>query len=188
MKFLVFLSILCFALTTYTHFKTCDDRWHYDTMWIDEVRGSHYTFCHDENTGRDPTYFNSRLITLTADGLNTRGIKCGSVECTPASINNLIKSIGKEGFMRETGIVSADGTSKDVDVDDYLEDYILLNSYVDSDKETFFFMVTGKLNEEYLTGINHDGVDVVVEKSQLVDYMGWKVVGKNSDKELKFLN
>ena len=46
---------------------------------------------------------------------------------------------------------------------------------------------TGKLNEEYLTGINHDGVDVVVEKSQLVDYMGWKIVRKTDD-ELKFLS
>jgi len=129
MKIILLISLISLSCClNWVQFKTCDTEWGDDRLWVDDIKGTDYTFCTDESIGRDPTFFDAKLMTLTADGLFSRAIKCGDAPCTPGNLNKLIIRVGKDGFMKATGVVSADGTSRTVNVLDYLPNHILINS------------------------------------------------------------
>lgn len=174
-----YLSLICLiAFTSQTKiiYQMCNAPWGQDRLWADKDKGKDYTFCHDEEDG--PTFFDGKLITLTANGLSSFGVPCAEEGvCTPGAINRLIINHGKDGFMKITNIESADGTKKDVDVALYLKDHILLNFYLDGGKPVWFVVFDVIKETNILVGANQFADIVNVPISSLTDdYMGWKLL------------
>lgn len=178
MKAILILALFAISSCDYSPYRNCDPKWGLDKLWVDYVDSSKsYTFCYDEN-GRNPTFFNGKLITLTAEGLANFVINCDNAVCTPGIVNQMIIKYGKDDFISKVGIVDADGTPKDIKVSDYLDCYILLNSYIDPNFNIpIFFIVTGSTyaaDKQIILGNNHLGLPVQVSEDQIQNYMGWK--------------
>lgn len=190
MRAILILALITIAASAYIPYRSCDARWGLDKLWIDYIDSTKsYTFCFDEN-GSSPTYFNGKLITLTAEGLANFGISCDGAVCTPGNVNQMIIQYGKAGFVSKVGLADADGTPKNIKVSDYLDTHILLNTYVETNfNSTVYFIVTGSRYEngqQIILGNSHYGLPVQVTEDQIGDYMGWKKASTVS--ELEFLN
>ena len=172
--FITFALLFTSIFTANVSYKTCDPQWGEDSLWVNSVKGTNYTFCNDGEAEGQITYFNAKLLTLTADGLVARGIKCGEEECTPGTLNHLLVTLGKQGAVDALGLQSADGLSPEASIEDKLDTYILINSKV-IDNITHFYVIDS-VDSNGINVFDHFGNALTVQKSEITqEYMGWVV-------------
>lgn len=169
MRRILLVTLLISSVFTGHIYRTCDPEWGNDSLWVNKEKGTNFTFCNDGEAPASATYFNAELITLTATGLSHHERLIDGEEATPRNLNQLLSTLGKLPAIQHLALDSADGLPASIDVEQYLADHILINSYKD-----VYYVILGLDGSNGVRVADQNGNTFTIRRSEIVsEYMGW---------------